>query len=797
MKRAVLLILLAFCGSISARNIEFAGRTWYVHNGNYGPGPNYFSDDISNVWLDTNGFLHLRLRESGGEWYCPNIETVETTGYGMHRFYIRGAITNLDPNIIFSPFAYYDTSHEIDIEFARWGNTTPGIHNAQFVVQPHGNAGNLHTYRLSQITEDTTHYFDWSITNIHFKSFQGHYLEEQTSGDIIQEWNYNGIDNPDESYDLKIHIITWLLNGNAPINDQELEMIVTGVDYPCYETPTFSASDGIYSNFIKITWTKVDSADNYEVWRSLDNVVGNAVKIGDNILTNFYDDSLALSSTNYYYWVVGENPFGTSRFGTPDIGWYGETNSTSGNSLNFFFDGFTRKNGNSYPERKWAVAGWSSGGDFNYCSNNMCYIFPGNGDWNWRGIRQMNVDGSDCVLNVAEDIGVTVSINLENMDISVTNTTEHDASLNIAILNIPVTGNPYEMDAKGLLLYADYYVETGKINLRLYRKNAPNSSGTKISDVEKNYIPGVKISLTFAKDDAKVIYNGGTIFDGPHGFDTSPYPNWYTGFVVQNRDYGRCKYFLDNARITAFGNAFADSFNDDFSSATLNNSKWFNSSGSIIIENNKCKLTPENTSWGIANLGMKIDQWNPLKLKPNLMPIFLNVQLTDINISAINSSGPELTFKTELYPERNYNTSWNYNFTNLSISTDININSGATSLNVIAQLFTKVESFQNLINETVTYIPNAVLETKLTENDIVVSYNGVLLNNAAHNINIGTVYENGIFPMLIAQNYDSGRGSVYIDNANISLIPEPCYLLFIIYQLLFIKYCRRIIPDRK
>ena len=400
MKRFMLLVLFVFTGIITAKNIEFAGRTWYVHNDHYGPGSNYFSDDISNIWVDANGYLHLRLRESDGKWYCPNIETIEPTGYGMHRFYIRGTITNLDPNIIFSPFVYYDTSHEIDIEFARWGETNSGINNAQFVVQPHGTAGNLKTFRLSQTTENTTHYFDWTSTNVRFKSFQGHHLEEQNPGDIIHEWNYNGVDNPDESYNLKIHIITWLLNGNAPLNGKEMEMIVTRADYPCYETPDFSASDGTYSNFVKINWTKVDSADSYEIWRSLEGTKTTAEKIADNILTNFYDDNSALDSTNYYYWVIGGNQFGSSKFGAPDIGWHGTTNIISVNSLNFFLDGFTRKDGDSLPELKWEISGWSSGDEFTDCSNNMCSIFPGNGNWNWRGIRPKNVDSSECALNM-------------------------------------------------------------------------------------------------------------------------------------------------------------------------------------------------------------------------------------------------------------------------------------------------------------------------------------------------------------------------------------------------------------
>ena len=786
MKQIFILILLLsfFSQLILARNIEFAGRTWYVQDGHYGPGPNYFSDNTDNVWLDGSNRLHLKLRESGGTWYCPSIRTVEPTGFGMHRFYVTGTLTNLDPNIIFSPFVYFDTSHEIDIEFCRWGNTTPGIDNAQFVVQPHGNSGNLHTYKSSQNSLDTTHYFDWGKTNVRFKSFYGHHLEEQSSGDIIQKWNYDGNDNPDQSYDLNIHIIIWLLNGDAPIDGQELEMIVEDVDYPCYEAPTPDATDGV-SNFVKIVWNFVDSADGYEVWRSLDRVPTHATKIAENISTNFYEDNTASNSINYFYWIVGTNDFGKSQFGDYDLGWFGEGTHVS--TVDFFFDGFSRKNNTDLPVNKWKNSGWSSGDDSCFISNNSAYIFPGNGNYNWKVIRPMDTEDEDCTLNVSTGQGVSVSINLDSINVS-TSRNGNDGTLNISILDSPITDNPYSMSATGLLLYADYELNDDELTFNLYKKNTANSVGTSLNSTTRSFVPGAEISLTFDKDNAKVIYNNETLYNGSHGIDTSSKSENFTGFFVQNIDAARANYFIDSAKILSFGNSYSESLIDDFELSYLNNSKWFTSSGTVEIRNNNnsCKLTPDDYNWAYANLGMKVDAYNPLKVDPNNLPLYLNVKLSDINIDTL-ASGPEIIFKTEFYPERTHSTSWEYNGTNLSVSTDIYVDGGSTTLTVTAQLFTKAETTVTLFSDSnITYDENAEFQFVIGTANFSVKYNGNLIGQSAHNINFPTTYKNGIFPMFIAQNNDSGRGSVFLDDAKVSLVPEPilfiyCYLLIIIY----------------
>jgi hypothetical protein len=55
------------------RTIEFDGYQWMVKHGDeekQGPGPNYFSSLPENVWVDSQGQLHLKVTKRNDRWYC-------------------------------------------------------------------------------------------------------------------------------------------------------------------------------------------------------------------------------------------------------------------------------------------------------------------------------------------------------------------------------------------------------------------------------------------------------------------------------------------------------------------------------------------------------------------------------------------------------------------------------------------------------------------------------------------------------------------------------------------------------
>ena len=82
------LALLA-AGRLEAKTIFFSGYNWTVKNspGKVGPGPNYFSDSANNVWVDTQGRLHLKITKRNGRWYCAEVISEVSFGYGEHLFF--------------------------------------------------------------------------------------------------------------------------------------------------------------------------------------------------------------------------------------------------------------------------------------------------------------------------------------------------------------------------------------------------------------------------------------------------------------------------------------------------------------------------------------------------------------------------------------------------------------------------------------------------------------------------------------------------------------------------------------
>ena len=131
---SVLAPLMAAYASSSAKTIRFSGYDWKVKFGTHeGPGPNNWSEN--NVWVDQNGYLHLKLTQQGDRWYCAEVLTQDRLGFGRYQFWVVGRVDRLDPNVVLGLFNYPtpdvgpDGTNEIDIEFAQWGKPEAPIGN--------------------------------------------------------------------------------------------------------------------------------------------------------------------------------------------------------------------------------------------------------------------------------------------------------------------------------------------------------------------------------------------------------------------------------------------------------------------------------------------------------------------------------------------------------------------------------------------------------------------------------------------------------------------------------------------
>lgn len=231
----VLALLLATEGALWAATLHFAGYDWTVKSGNgLGPGPCDWSE--SNVWVDGDGDLHLKISHTGGAWTCAEVETTQRLGFGKYQWWVIGEIDKLDTNVVLGLFNYPppdvgpDGTNEIDIELSRFG--FPGAPNLNFTDWPAKAglppAGKSYFFSLNGTY--TTQRFTWQKNSIYFQSLNGHRNDNQSP---IARWKYA------PAYPLRripqaplpVHMNLWLAGGKPPTDGREVEVVIQSFTY--------------------------------------------------------------------------------------------------------------------------------------------------------------------------------------------------------------------------------------------------------------------------------------------------------------------------------------------------------------------------------------------------------------------------------------------------------------------------------------------------------------------------------------------------------------------------------------
>ena len=201
-----------------------------------GAGPNRFTDNPNDIWVDPNGHLHLNIVYKDSNWYCSEAIANENLGYGTYVFTIRDEVNSLDPNIVLGQFVYdvpgaSGNPREIDLEFTRWGDANDP-NNAQYAVQPANEPNLLYRFKIdySSDTETTTHVITWKPSRIDFCSYYGDYSSHPRGRDIIDCWSYTGEDIPKEGGE-NPRINFYLMNGDPPTNGQDAGIVIKDFRY--------------------------------------------------------------------------------------------------------------------------------------------------------------------------------------------------------------------------------------------------------------------------------------------------------------------------------------------------------------------------------------------------------------------------------------------------------------------------------------------------------------------------------------------------------------------------------------
>jgi hypothetical protein len=215
--------------SIYAKDIEFGGYTWTVRSGRGGPGPNAW--DENNVWLDTSTNLHLKISLRDGKWSCAEVTMRKRLGFGRYQFQTTGRLDRLDDNVVLGLFNYPtgdvgpDGTHEIDIEFARWGDSKNPMGNYTVwpVVKSLKQVSKSFPFTLA--SDQTTHRFIWSRERVKFWSLEGCRDDDRED---ISTWVYSPSDAAQHisQQPMPVHINLWLFKGLAPKDGREVEVII-------------------------------------------------------------------------------------------------------------------------------------------------------------------------------------------------------------------------------------------------------------------------------------------------------------------------------------------------------------------------------------------------------------------------------------------------------------------------------------------------------------------------------------------------------------------------------------------
>lgn len=208
-----------------ARVISFSGYDWFVKTSTEpaSPGDNYFTDNADDVFVDDEGFLHLKIVDHDGKWWCSEVINESILGYGRYIFKLVTPLNVMDPSAVLSLFTWDETSgdfsnREINIELSTWNIS--GNQNSQYVIQEYYIKGNVFRFGAVYAPGVTTHGFTWDPASIFFQSLAGDVTFPGETG-VINSWNYTGGSIPTHGNE-NVRINLWLYRGHAPTHPVEI-----------------------------------------------------------------------------------------------------------------------------------------------------------------------------------------------------------------------------------------------------------------------------------------------------------------------------------------------------------------------------------------------------------------------------------------------------------------------------------------------------------------------------------------------------------------------------------------------
>ena len=240
-------------------DFSFSGYNWKYKNAitPVGPGPNRFLGTSEAAYVDNDGYLHLRIFQKNGLWYSSEIISTREFGYGTYVFTCLTDIRNFDKKNVFGFFTWNEYSFqkqgnsEVDVEFSRWDNASDSLlftYSVQPVIFSNPLPYQERTYKPSMPTsafsQSTTHMMRWAPDSVYWESYLGENYPGTTK---ISSWSFDKNNIPRQKIlgnevsdpivipapldSTNVRFNYWLLNGQAPTNGQNYEIVIKSFKY--------------------------------------------------------------------------------------------------------------------------------------------------------------------------------------------------------------------------------------------------------------------------------------------------------------------------------------------------------------------------------------------------------------------------------------------------------------------------------------------------------------------------------------------------------------------------------------
>jgi hypothetical protein len=231
---------------------------WLVSDkiGNPGGATNPWSADPTSVFVDSSGYLHLKIQLINYVLYSTEVRSMIPTRFGKHLFQTIYPLDSIPDCIVLGLFLYRDTVKlsEIDIEFTKTFGFGKDIGSFSVknsnLVNPTNSFLTHFNFNMQKGTY-STHVMNWTsifpnTVTLQFQSFPGHY-EIPTVG----VWKDTTITSsslqyiPQASDSMYIMMNFWVnMCSAAPANSGLWDMVISGASFPYTPSVTMSVIAG-------------------------------------------------------------------------------------------------------------------------------------------------------------------------------------------------------------------------------------------------------------------------------------------------------------------------------------------------------------------------------------------------------------------------------------------------------------------------------------------------------------------------------------------------------------------------